>query len=175
LARASLSPVTQAALTLQQWQPMALEQDINALVTELGAQAAAASSNKLARMEAMLTTQAHTLDLIFNELARRARQNINEYPEAFERYLRLSLKAQSQCRSTIEGLAELKNPKPVAFVQQANIANGPQQVNNGGFRPARARTGNRKPGNELLKGDRHGERLEYGKTDVPPLLSSRSV
>jgi len=124
LARASLSPVTQAALTLQQWQPMALEQDINALVTELGAQAAAASSNKLARMEAMLTTQAHTLDLIFNELARRARQNINEYPEAFERYLRLSLKAQSQCRSTIEGLAELKNPKPVAFVQQANIANG---------------------------------------------------
>ena len=25
----------------------------------------------------------------------------------------------------------MKNPKPVAFVKQANIANGPQQVNNG--------------------------------------------
>jgi hypothetical protein len=25
----------------------------------------------------------------------------------------------------------MKNPRPVAFVQQANIANGPQQVNNG--------------------------------------------
>jgi hypothetical protein len=25
----------------------------------------------------------------------------------------------------------MKNPKPVAFVQQANIAHGPQQVNNG--------------------------------------------
>jgi hypothetical protein len=26
---------------------------------------------------------------------------------------------------------EMKNPQPVAFVKQANIANGPQQVNNG--------------------------------------------
>lgn len=30
-----------------------------------------------------------------------------------------------------ETLFEMKNPRPVAFVKQANIANGPQQVNNG--------------------------------------------
>ena len=29
-----------------------------------------------------------------------------------------------------ETLAVIKNPQPVAFVRQANIANGPQQVNN---------------------------------------------
>jgi transposase InsO family protein len=46
--------------------------------------------------------------------------------------MRLALKAQSQCRATVEALAEMKNPKPVAYVQQANIANGPQQVNNNG-------------------------------------------
>lgn len=36
-----------------------------------------------------------------------------------------------KCRATIETLAEIKNPRAVAFVTQANIAHGPQQVNNG--------------------------------------------
>jgi hypothetical protein len=38
------------------------------------------------------------------------------------------LKSQGQCRSTLETLANIKNP-PV-FARQANIAAGPQQVNN---------------------------------------------
>ena len=42
--------------------------------------------------------------------------------------MRLSLKAQGQCRATLETLAVIKNP-PV-FAHQANIAHGPQQVNN---------------------------------------------
>jgi len=50
--------------------------------------------------------------------------------------------AQAQCRATIETLHELKHPRPVAFVQKANIADGPQQLNNGAP-PARA--GKRKP------------------------------
>jgi hypothetical protein len=37
----------------------------------------------------------------------------------------LALKAQSQCRATLETLAAIKNPQPVAFVRQANIAHGP--------------------------------------------------
>jgi hypothetical protein len=41
----------------------------------------------------------------------------------------LALKAQAQCRSTIEALALVKNPMP--YIKQVNIANGPQQVNNG--------------------------------------------
>jgi len=45
--------------------------------------------------------------------------------------MRLAFKAQAQCRATVETLAEMKNPHPFAFVKQANIANGPQQVNNG--------------------------------------------
>jgi hypothetical protein len=47
----------------------------------------------------------------------------------FDKYMRLALKAQGQCRATVETLAFMKNP-PV-FARQANIAHGPQQVNNG--------------------------------------------
>lgn len=43
----------------------------------------------------------------------------------------MALKAQAQCRATLEALAEIKNPRPVAFVKQANISGEHQQVNNG--------------------------------------------
>lgn len=56
---------------------------------------------------------------------------MGEYLQACELYLRLALKAQSQCRATVETLAAIKYPAPVAFVRQANIADGPQQVKNG--------------------------------------------
>ena len=78
----------------------------------------------------MLLAQAHSLDAIFNDLARRAALNVHEYLNAAERYLRSGLKAQSQCRATIEALGNLKNPRPIAYVGQMNNANGPQQVNN---------------------------------------------
>lgn len=81
--------------------------------------------------DSLLTAQAVSLNQIFIELARRSALNMNEYPRAAETYMRLALKAQSQCRTTLESLAEIRNPRPVAFVKQANIANGPQQVNNG--------------------------------------------
>lgn len=45
--------------------------------------------------------------------------------------MRIALKAQNQCRATIQTLNEVKNPRSVAYVQQANISNGHQQVNNG--------------------------------------------
>lgn len=79
---------------------------------------------------AMLSAQAVALDSMFGELARRSALNMGEYTDAMERYMRLALKAQGQCRATLETLAAIKNP-PVVFAKQANIANGPQQVNNG--------------------------------------------
>jgi hypothetical protein len=76
----------------------------------------------------MLTAQSHTLDAIFNNLARRA---INaEYMDNFDRYLKLALRAQSQCRATWETPSAMKNPPMVGYVRQANIAHGHQQVNN---------------------------------------------
>ena len=38
--------------------------------------------------------------------------------------MKLALKAQNQCRMTLETLAAIKNP-PVIYARQANFANGP--------------------------------------------------
>ena len=89
------------------------------------------SSGDLSAAETMLTAQAFALNAIFGEMARRAGLNMAEYIDASERYMRLALKAQGQCRATLETLATIKNP-PVVFARQANINNGgQQQVNNG--------------------------------------------
>jgi hypothetical protein len=101
------------------------------LVKELAAQSKAVGDGNLHRAESMLIAQAHTLDSIFASLANRASLNMNEgYLDAFEQYMRLALKAQGQCRATLETLAAIKNP-PIVYARQANIAHGPQQVNNG--------------------------------------------
>ena len=65
-----------------------------------------------------------------------------------ERFMKLGLRAQNQCRSTLETLALLENPTMV-FTHQADVAHGPQQVNNNltGREPlplARAREKNRR-------------------------------
>lgn len=132
LAHASLRPTVQAALTLMEYNKSFGEMSLNALVGDLGKQCELANKGDLSRAEALLTAQAHTLDAIFNNLSRRAALNMGEYISAAETYLRLALKAQSQCRATLETLAAIKNPQPVAFVRQANISHGPQQVNNAG-------------------------------------------
>ncbi len=130
LTRAVLRPSVRAAVTTRTFSKQFGELDLTALMDELAAQAKDANNGDLQRVEAMLVAQAHTLEAIFHELARRAALNLGEYINAAETYMRLALKAQSQCRATIETLAALKNPAPVAFVRQANIAHGPQQVNN---------------------------------------------
>ena len=80
------------------------------------------------RLERMLTNQAMILNAIFNNMAQRSHSQ--ETLKGREVLMRLALKAQAQARSTAEALALLKNPMP--YIRQANIANGPQQVNNAG-------------------------------------------
>lgn len=106
--------------------------------------------------ERILLSQAHALDALFASLAKRAALNLDKYMAPGETYLRLALRAQNQCRATLETLATIKNP-PVVFAKQANIAHGHQQVNNGiavahAGKPKKART-------ELLEHD-HGKRLD---------------
>lgn len=158
-ARTLLRPSVNAAATIQTMQGD--NHEINALAREISAQIAAVNGGDLKRAEGMLIAQAHTLDEIFNSLARRACRNMREYLDAAERYMRLALKAQSQCRATLETLAAVKNP-PVLFAKQANIAAGPQQVNNGvpAGDVSRARE-IENPSNQLLEA-KHGERLDFG-------------
>lgn len=80
--------------------------------------------------DAMLVSQAYTLDAVMSECLRMFVVNLADYPTAAKEYLQLAFKAQSQRRATWESLSKIKNPASPTFVRQANIANGPQQVNN---------------------------------------------
>ncbi|MCU0896720.1 MAG: hypothetical protein MUC55_04385 [Burkholderiales bacterium] len=105
--------------------------DVTALLEELRGQSRAVNGGDLSRAEATLATQGNLLDALFHALLRRSLTNMEAgYTDAAERYMRLGLKAQSQCRTTLETLAAIKNP-PVVYARQANVTTGPQQVNNG--------------------------------------------
>lgn len=105
--------------------------NVNRVVDELRRMTSKVHGGDMATQEAMLVSQTHALDALFSNLARRASANMDAgNGEAADRYFRFALKAQAQAAKTIEILAEIKNPRPVAFVKQANIATN-QQVNNG--------------------------------------------
>jgi hypothetical protein len=57
------------------------------------------------------TAQAITLDTLFTELARRAANNMGEHLHAADLYMRLALKAQAACRSSLAELARLHQPR----------------------------------------------------------------
>ncbi|MGH8502632.1 MAG: hypothetical protein ACREVE_09195 [Gammaproteobacteria bacterium] len=74
-------------------------------------------------------------------------------------------------------MATIKNPPLVGYVKQANIAHGPQQVNNATIPETdipRARE-NENLQNELLEA-KDGERLDFGKTgaasDADPSMAT---
>lgn len=168
VSRTLTSPEVSAALTIQA-SAGACNHEINALIRELTAQSASVNRGDLSRGESMLIAQAHTLDELFHFMTRRALSNFRGgYGDAADRYMRLALKAQGQARTTLETLAEVKNPRTVAFVRQANIAHGHQQVNNGetdSRTNTRGRAQARKTEtqqNKLLEAGAHGERLDTG-------------
>ncbi|WP_235981262.1 hypothetical protein [Aquipseudomonas ullengensis] len=129
---------------------------IDAMVSELKQQTAAIHADDLSRAESMLIAQAHTLDGLFAKMASKALAA--GHLEVMERHLRLALKAQNQSRATLQTLSEIKAPKQIAFVKQANIGNQ-VQVNND-VSPARSRAKKKpKEPNELLEVE-HGKRLD---------------
>ncbi|WP_301278010.1 hypothetical protein [Dechloromonas sp.] len=162
-AKNVITPTVRAAFTVESFSKVFGDTDLGVLICELQKQANRVHDGDLKRAESTLTAQAHTLDTIFHELARRSALNMGEYLDAAERYMRLALKAQSQCRATLETLATIKNP-PVIYAKQANIANGPQQVNN--VEPLPAREESVIEQNELLE-HQHGKWLDNGATSTP--------
>lgn len=123
-ARAQLSPITQAAMTSREWFGVDNAPDITVLAVQLTKQSKAIREGDLSQLEDMLASQAVTLDLIFNHMARWAQRS--ERVSHLSEYMRLALKAQSQARTTVDALATIKNPP----IRQTNIAHGHQQVNN---------------------------------------------
>ena len=153
LARAMFDPTFGAAVTVPKFISVKdHELDVASLRKELQAQCGAVSGGDLSRAESMLVSQAHTLDTLFNVLAAHSSLNMGQRPEAADRYMRLALKAQGQCRATIETLTTINNP-PMVIARQANISHGPQQVNNDLSTGSRAENSQTTP-NELSGGNR---------------------
>lgn len=124
-----LSPTIQGAVAIKSWSGFAGEVDLAELLDGLRDRVKKVQDGDMAPIEAMLFSQAMALETIFTSLSRRAASNDTLKP--FQANMTLALKAQAQCRATLEALAEIKNPRPMAFVKQANFSGGHQQVNNG--------------------------------------------
>jgi hypothetical protein len=141
--------------------------DVPSLVMELRAQAAAANRGDFAQTEAMLINQAGALQTLFARLTERAM--VQEHMPNIEGFMRMALRAQNQCRATLETLATIKNP-PVVFAKQANINQGcgNQQVNNGTPAPASHAGKNVIQQNELLE-------VQHGSETVDTQATSAAI
>jgi hypothetical protein len=87
----------------------------------------------MAHAEAMLMNQATALQSLFVRLTERGMDQ--SHMPNLEGLMRLALRAQNQCRATLETLSAIKNP-PVIYARQVNQTTGPQQINNS---PSQAR------------------------------------
>jgi hypothetical protein len=162
VARGLVDPVVHAGFFLSDLNKQHEHVDSTAFVAEIKKHAQAVTTGNLSRLEEMLTAQAHSLDGLFNLLLHKSCVNIaHGYVDAGETYMKLGLRAQAQCRATAESIAAIKNPPSLAFVRQANISAGPQQVNNGvaqAVPSSRAENSENQPSKLLEAKD--GERLD---------------
>ena len=141
-------------------------------LSEMKRRSEAIKAGDMSLAEDFLISQASALDAMFNSLAVRATNYLGVGNEssmkAMEVHLRLALRAQSQCRTTLEALSEIKNPRSITVTKQANFADQ-QVVNNGtmntgstGDTSTPACAGNtEKESNELL-----GEGIEDERMDT---------
>ena len=156
LARAAVNPSINSAAVMGAYQGslMGNTLDMGELVNCLRESCESVKSGDLSDLEAMLVTQATTLQTVFSSLARRAANQ--EHLRQYETFMGLALKAQAQSRAT--------------FVKQANIAHGPQQINNGTTTPGGiAHAGEKlRQSNELLEDQSHGSAyLDTRATTAP--------
>lgn len=149
------------------------------LANELQRKSKTIIGGDMTAIEDLLITQAYALNTIFSESLRTAALVGIPHPDGMRKikdsFGKMGLKAQAQCRATLETLANIKNPPHLAFVRQQNIAYQ-QQVNNkdthivegslnvvdvcSNNKDPRAREKNKFSQNELLEHNNNVERLE---------------
>lgn len=131
--------------------------DPRAMLDTLQEQAQAIQQGDMGQVESMLINQAVALQAMFVDLALRAKTA--QSLQAVQCLTQLALRSQAGSRNTLQALAEVKNPRQVAFVKQTNVAQT-QQVNNGVTPPSHGKKEKATP-NELLV-----EEEPYGSTKM---------
>lgn len=64
------------------------------------------AGESMARMSEMLMAQALSLDAMFGELAGHAANNLGTWPRTAESFTRLALRAQANCRASLEAMVK---------------------------------------------------------------------
>ncbi len=169
LAAQMMDPcVTSAATVAAFSQPVDGPVDAQAAYDAMRARMEEVRRGELATAEVTLAGQAAALNAIFAAMAMRAQAQLDRPGNGAERYLRMALKAQSQCRVTLDALAGMvtgpltyRREPGVIVQQQTNIAHGPMQVNNA-LPDGTAAAENRENVRFELKDWGNGERLDGG-------------
>lgn len=176
-ARAALRPSINAVLAIDAFKSNMLGDDLDmgAMIESLQSTIKDVKDGDLSRLEAMLLSQATALQTMFTSVARRAAHQ--EQLKHYSVFMGLALKAQAQSRATISALVDLKYPRQATFIKQANVAHGPQQVNNG---PAPAGTVPhareiQPDQTELLEADHHGGTAMDRRTATATARSNPAV
>ena len=113
VAEQAIDPdVTSAAVVAAFWECLDGGIDPQAGYEAMRAHVVQARKNVRASAEATLLGQAAALNAIFADMARRAQAHMGRPGRAAERYLRLAMRAQNQCRATLNAVAELSGQRP---------------------------------------------------------------
>ena len=131
LARVTLDPQTRNANLAMSFGSQMFGDRLKPEIAEssavLGEEIQRAMKGDLSLASRIYTSQAISLDTLFTDMARRSGLNMGQYPDAADRYMRLALKAQSACRSTLEALARLHQPREQT-VKHVHVNEGGQAV-----------------------------------------------
>tara|TARA_R110002012_G_scaffold138444_5_gene293670 strand:- start:211 stop:897 length:687 start_codon:yes stop_codon:yes gene_type:complete len=129
VARILIEPHARHALTASTYAAKVFEDrtELEDIVDHMKKLTDNVEAGDLAIVSNMLAAQALSLDGMFTELAQRAALNVGEYVNAAERYGRLALKAQSNCRATLETLVKLHQPREQT-VRHVHVNDGGQAI-----------------------------------------------
>lgn len=131
LAKVALSPGARHAATASNFAASLFsdkhQSPIMASTTALRETMATAVRGDKAMASSILAAQAVVLDTMFTELSRRSAANLGQYIDAADRYMRLALKAQANCRATLEALAKLHQPREQT-VKHVHVNEGGQAI-----------------------------------------------
>ncbi|HEY9578334.1 MAG TPA: hypothetical protein VIR65_00560 [Rhizorhapis sp.] len=156
LARITMDPQTRNAnLAMSFGSQMfgdQLKPDIAESSAVLAEEIQRAMKGDLSLASRIFTSQAISLDALFTDMARRSGNNMGHYPDAADRYMRLALKAQAACRSTLEALARLHQPREQT-VKHVHVNEGGQAVVADHFHQ---HTGDRENGKSVKQSDATG-------------------
>lgn len=120
-AKSLVEPYLGNAKVVKGFQPFgSKEVSLHATIQCLRDNTEYASTGELDSLEAMLASQVVSLNTIFTEMARRAAIQFGSRVEVAEKYLRLALKAQTNCKATIETLVSIKNPSLANIKKSSN-------------------------------------------------------